>query len=76
MKIKEPGLKELVVYALYEVDVEGVKVDVRYTNDESDYGNLGWQYDLTPCYEGLDEDEIADLEEEFAIAIEDLEVLK
>ena len=28
MKIKEPVLKELVVYALYEVDVEGVKVDV------------------------------------------------
>lgn len=73
-RIKDPVLKKKVVYALYEVDVEGTKIDVKYTNDDSDYGNLGWSYDLSPCYEGLDEDEILELEDEFEIVIENLKM--
>jgi hypothetical protein len=36
--------------------------------------NGGWDYDLSPCYEGLNDDEILDLEEEFEIVILDLGV--
>jgi hypothetical protein len=74
MNIKEPVLIEKQVYAIYEVDVEGVKIQATYTNNgETDEAN-GWDYDLSPCFEGLDDDEIEDLEEEFLVMLYDLEV--
>ena len=74
MRIKEPVLIEKQVYAIYEVDVEGVKIQATYTNNgETDESN-GWNYDLSPCFEGLDDDEIAELEDEFTIVLYELEV--
>jgi len=74
MQIKEPVLLEKQVNAIYEVDVEGVKIQATYTNNgETDEAN-GWNYDLSPCFEGLDDDEIAELEDEFTIVLYDLEV--
>ena len=49
----------------YEVDVEGTKVLATYTYDGEIEERSGWDYDLTPCYVGLDEDEIQELEDEF-----------
>ena len=74
MNIKEPVLIEKQVYAIYEVDVEGVKIQAIYTNNgETDESN-GWDYDLSPCHEGLDDDEIEELEDEFVIVLDNLEV--
>ena len=50
---------------VYEVDVEGKKVIATYTYDGEEEHRSGWEYDLSPCYVGLDEDEICDLEDEF-----------
>jgi hypothetical protein len=74
MKIKEPVLVYKKVNITYVVDVEGQEVVATYTYDICDEMNGGWDYDLSPCYEGLNDDEILDLEEEFEIVILDLEV--
>jgi len=50
---------------VYEVDVEGTKVIATYTYDGECEERSGWNYDLRPCYVGLDEDEIQELEDEF-----------
>jgi len=74
MKIKNPVLLSKEVVAVYEVDVDGTKVKVFYSYDIDDEGKGSWDWDLTPCYEGLTEEEIQDLEEEFEIVISDIGV--
>jgi hypothetical protein len=74
MKIKDPTLLYKSVHAEYEVDVEGTKVPVTYRYDMNDEQAGGWQYDLSPCFVDLTDDEIADLEEEFASVILELKV--
>jgi hypothetical protein len=54
---------------VYEVDVEGTKVLATYTYDGENEERSGWDYDLTPCYVGLDEEEIQELEDEFYEAL-------
>jgi hypothetical protein len=74
MKIKDPVLIEKQVRAIYEIDVEGVRIQATYAYTLEDEMNGGWDYDLSPCFEGLDDDEIEDLEEEFLVTLYDLEV--
>ncbi len=50
---------------VYEVDVEGKKVIATYTYDGEEEHRSGWEYDLSPCYVDLTEDEIQELEDEF-----------
>ena len=50
---------------VYEIDVEGKKVIATYTYDSEEEHRSGWDYDLTPCYVDLTNDEISDLEDEF-----------
>ena len=67
-KIKNPLLlnEEYRGYQkVYEIDVEGTKVIATYTYDSEEEHRSGWDYDLTPCYVGLTDDEICDLEDEF-----------
>jgi hypothetical protein len=67
-KIKNPCLINTTFHSyqkVYEVDVEGKKVIATYTYDGEEEHRSGWNYNLRPCYVGLDEDEIYDLEEEF-----------
>jgi len=69
MKIKEPTLINTTHNAyrkVYELDIEGTKIVATYTFDNEDSDNCMWDYDLRPCYEGLSEDEIGDLEDEVA----------
>ena len=66
MRIKEPVLFGKQMSAIYIVDVEGKKIEVTYYYDLNNEFGSGWEYDLEPCYEGLTEEEIEDLEEEFA----------
>ena len=54
---------------VYEVDVEGKKVIATYTYDGEYEERSGWEYELTQCYVGLDEDEIQELEDEFYEAL-------
>jgi hypothetical protein len=71
-KIKNPLLLSTEHYGyqkVYEVDVEGTKVLATYTYDGEYEERSGWNYDLTPCYVGLDEDEIQELEDEFYEAL-------
>ena len=64
MRIKEPRLVEKLIYAVYEVDVEGTKVTAYYNNDpDSDFN--GWKYDLEPCYADMTDEEIREFEDEF-----------
>jgi hypothetical protein len=37
-----------------------------------DEGKGGWDWDLSPCYEGLTEDEIEELDDEFEEVISEL----
>jgi hypothetical protein len=74
MRIKDPVLVSKQVTSIYEVDVEGKKIEVSYWYNMDDEGKGGWDWDLSPCYEGLTDEEIEDLEEEFEIVIEDLGV--
>ena len=74
MKIKDPVLLSKNIVAIYTVDVDGTKIEVVYSYDMDDEGKGGWDYDLTPCYEGLTEEEIEDLEEEFENIISDIGV--
>ena len=67
-KIKDPLLiseENRGYQKVYEVDVEGKKVIATYTYDGVEEHRSGWDYDLTPCYVDLTEDEIQDLEDEF-----------
>jgi hypothetical protein len=72
MKIKDPVLVSKTVNATYIVDVEGKKIEVTYWYNLDNEGQGGWDYDLEPCYVGLTEEEIEDLEEEFESVIEDI----
>jgi hypothetical protein len=74
MRIKDPVLVYKTVEAVYELDVEGKKIRATYTYDIGDEQAGGWSYDLEPCYVDLTEEEIEDLEEEFADVILDIEV--
>jgi hypothetical protein len=72
LKIKDPVLVSKTVNATWTVDVDGTKIEVTYWYNLDDEQSGGWDYDLTPCYENLTEEEIEDLEEEFELVIEDL----
>jgi len=72
MRIKDPVLVSKEVFTKYLVDVEGKKIEVTYWYSLDDEGKGGWDWDLSPCYEGLTEEEIRDLDDEFESVIEDL----
>jgi len=72
MKIKEPVLLSKQQVAIYEVDVNGTMIQVTYAYDLDELGMGHWEYDLEPCYEGLSEEEIENLEEEFEEVIADI----
>lgn len=72
MKIKDPVLVYKTVNATWIVDVGGTKIEVVYWYNLDEMHEGGWDYDLTPCYENLTDEEIEDLEEEFELVIEDL----
>lgn len=72
MRIKDPVLISKQVVAVYEVDVEGTKIEVFYSYDMDDEGKGGWDWDLSPCYEGLTDDEIEELDDEFEQVISNL----
>ena len=69
MKIKDGVLVEKKVFAVFEFDVEGTKVEAVYSYEFPDEVRSGWEYDLSPCYVGLTDDEIDELEDEFAEVI-------
>ena len=71
MKIKNPTLISKKLTEMYLVSVEGTNVIATYNYDMGNEQAGGWEYDLQDCYVGLDEDEIADLEEEFYQALLD-----
>ena len=71
-RVKEPTLisEEPRGYQkVYEIDIEGKKIIATYTYDAEEEHRSGWEYDLSPCYEGLTEDEILDLEEEVHVML-------
>jgi len=72
MRIKNPVLISKQVVAVYEVDVEGTKIEVFYSYNMDDEGKGGWDWDLSPCYEGLTDDEIQELDDEFEEVISNL----
>ena len=74
MKIKDPVLVSKTVNATYIVDVEGKEVEVTYYYNMDNEQASGWNYDLEPCYVDLTEEEIEDLDEEFAYVILDIGV--
>ena len=69
MRIKKPTLMYMQEKKVYEVDVEGTKVIATYEYDMDNEQASGWDYDLTPCYVDLTEDEIQELEDEFYQAL-------
>lgn len=68
-RVKEPVLVNMVVQKCYVIDIEGTKINAYYNYDMDNEQASGWQYDLTPCYVDLDEDEILDLEEEVHVML-------
>lgn len=74
MKIKDPVLVSKKVVAIYTIDVDGTNIEVVYSYDMDDEGKGGWDYDLEPLYEGLDEDEIDELEDQFSEVVCDIGV--
>lgn len=72
MRIKDPVLISKQVFTVYEVDVEGTKIEVFYSYNMDDEGKGGWDWDLSPCYEGLTDDEIQELDDEFEQVISNL----
>jgi len=74
MIIKDPVLVSKEVIAVYEVDVGGVLIPVTYCYGDDAEGKGWWDYSLVPAYGSLDEDEIADLEEQFEDVISDIGV--
>lgn len=71
-KIKDPVLVSKTVSAVYSVDVDGTKIEVTYWYNMDDEGKGGWDYDLEPLYEGLSDEEINELEDEFSSVICDI----
>lgn len=72
MKIKNPVLISKEIVSVYEVDVEGTKIPVFYSYSMDDEGKGGWDWDLSPCYKGLTENEIRELDDEFEEVISEL----
>jgi hypothetical protein len=70
--IKDPVLVAKNIVAIYSVDVDGTKIEVCYSYGMDEEGKGGWDYDLSPCYEGLNQEEIEDLEEQFEDVICDI----
>ena len=74
-KIKDPLLlseEHRGYQKVYEIDIEGTKIIATYTYDGEYEERSGWEYDLTPCYVDLDENEICDLEEEVHVLLNDI----
>ena len=71
-RVKEPVLVGKVVQKAYVIDIEGTKINAYYNYDMDNEQASGWEYDLTPCYVDLDEDEILDLEEEVHVMLNDI----
>lgn len=71
-RVKEPVLISESVGSyqkVYEMDIEGKKIIATYTYDGEEEHRSGWEYDLSPCYVDLTEDEILDLEEEVHVML-------
>ena len=68
-RVKEPVLVGKVIQNVYVIDIEGTKINAYYNYDMGNEQASGWEYDLTPCYVDLDEDEILDLEEEVHVML-------
>ena len=74
-RVKEPLLiseEHRGYQKVYEIDIEGKKVIATYTYDGEYEERSGWEYDLSPCYVDLDENEICDLEEEVHVMLNDI----
>ena len=74
MKIKDPVLLLKQHVAVYEVDVEGTKIEVTYVYDLDEEGKGYWDYSLDCFAEDLSDDEMEDLEDEFAEVISQIGV--
>ena len=74
MKIKDPVLILKKQVAIYEVDVEGTKIEVTYVYDLDKEGKGFWDYSLDCFIEDLSDDEMEDLEDEFAEVISQIGV--
>ena len=72
MKIETPILVSKQIISVYEVKVGGKKIEVCYSYDMDDEGKGGWDWDLSPCYEGLNENQILELDDEFEEVISEL----
>jgi len=72
MKIETPVLVSKQIVSVYEVKVGGKKIEVFYSYDMDDEGKGGWDWDLSPCYEGLNENQIQELDDEFEEVIAEL----
>lgn len=74
MRIKDPTLIEKRCTAEYEFDIDGVKVRAYYSYDSNNEVNGGWEYDLYECYEGMTDEEMQELDEEFESVIYDISI--
>ena len=74
MKIKDPVLVSKKQVAIYEVDVDGTKIEVTYVYDLDEEGKGYWDYSLDCFIEDLSDDEMEDLEDEFAEVISQIGV--
>ena len=74
MKIKNPVLVSKKQVAIYEVDVDGTKIEVTYVYDLDEEGKGYWDYSLDCFTEDLSDDEMEDLEDEFAEVISEIGV--
>lgn len=72
MKIKKPVLVSKEIVSVYEVDVEGTKIPVFYSYSMDDEGKGGFDWDLSPCYEGLTKSQILELDDEFEEVIAEI----
>jgi hypothetical protein len=68
MRIKEPTLISTTATFVYEVDVDGKKIKATCKEGR-------WEYDLSPCYVDLNEEEIDDLEQEFVCALGEIKTI-
>lgn len=74
MKIKDPVLLLKQHVAVYEVDVDGTKIEVTYVYDLDEEGKGYWDYSLDCFADDLSDDEMEDLEDEFAEVISQIGV--
>ena len=72
MKIETPVLVSKQITSVYEVKVGGKRSEGCYSYDMDDEGKGGWDWDLSPCYKGLTEDEIQELDDEFEEVLSNL----